>query len=53
MGGYEYNEVISAHIWDSLAQPDIEYMLDQANEEQEPPPHLNQKWLTSKETRFK
>ena len=50
MGGYEHNEAISAHIWDSLAQVDIEYVLDQANEEQEPLPHLNQEWLTSKET---
>ena len=27
MEGYEYNEAISAHIWDSLVQPDIEYVL--------------------------
>ena len=25
-------------------------MLDQANEEQEPLPHLNQEWLTGKES---
>ena len=50
MEGYEYNEAISAHIWDSLVQPDIEYVLWQANEEQEPLPHLNQEWLTGKES---
>ena len=50
MGGYEHNEAISAHIWDSLAQADIEYVLDQANEEQEPLPHLDQERLTNTET---
>ena len=50
MGGYEHNETISAHIWDSLAQAGIEYVLNQANGEKESLPHLYQERLTSKET---
>ena len=33
-----------------MAQPDIEYVLEQANEEQESLPHLDQEWLTGKES---
>ena len=50
MGGYENNEATSAHIWDSLAQVDTEYILDQANTEQEPLPQLSNEWLTGQET---
>ena len=49
MGGYENNEAISAHIWDSLDQVDTDYILDQASTGQELLLQLNDEWLTGQE----
>ena len=45
-GGYESNDAVANHIWDSLAQDDSENVLIEATLEQEPLPHLHEDWLT-------
>ena len=45
-GGYEENDAVANHIWNSLAYKESENVLVEANREQEPLPDLHTDWLT-------
>ena len=45
-GGYENNDAVANHIWDSLGQNDSKNVLIEANIEQESLPNLHKDWLT-------
>ena len=40
-GGYEENDAVANHIWDSLARYEYENVLVEANREREPLPNLH------------
>ena len=44
MRGYDENYSVANHIWDSLVQNNLENILEQANNEQEPLTNLHQYW---------
>ena len=48
-GGYEGNDAVANHIWDSLAQNERVNVLVEAEMEQEPLPNIHQDWLTPEE----
>ncbi len=48
-GGYEGNDAVADHIWDSLAHTERENVLEEAEREQEPIPMLYTDWLTHEE----
>ena len=47
--GYENNDTVANHTWDSLGQYDSENVLIEANIEQEPLHNLHKDWLTQGE----
>ena len=48
-GGYEENEAVASHIWDSLAQDQRVNTLVEENLEQQPLPNLHRDWLSPEE----
>ena len=48
-GGYEENDAVANHIWDSLAHLERVNMLEEADREQEPLPNLHADWITPEE----
>ena len=41
MGGYDQNYDVTTHVWDSLVANSTVHVLYQAQQEQQPIPHLN------------
>ena len=44
--GYENNDAVANHIWDSLGQNESAHVLVESSKEQEPLPSLHKDWLT-------
>ena len=49
IGGYDKNNLLSDHIWSSLAMDDTEITLQEEAFEQELLPQLHEDWLTPDE----
>ena len=48
-GGYEENEAVATHIWETLAQDQRSDVLEEARSEKQPMPKLHKDWLTPEE----
>ena len=48
-GGYEDNDTVANHIWQTLIKNESENVLIEAEKEQEPLPSLHKNWLTQEE----